>query len=199
MLAERTVGERHTERQFLVCLLWTYGAVLETNEQRDFSDLHYQHAAGRKLRMRVLCGRATSKSQSSSSIIPIQTNCSRCSNTPYSRRARHLAQRSHNHQDALAGGTRAATKSELISILKSSTCAFYMNGKHSALALSLLKGEQRDVHVRERHQKSLIGCLKCDISCWVRWQTQSQLIRAYLHFTLSIISALLSRWAMIMF
>ena len=42
LLVERTVGERHTERLFLFCLVWTFGNVLETNEQRGFSELHYQ-------------------------------------------------------------------------------------------------------------------------------------------------------------
>ena len=42
MLAESTGGETHTERLFLFCLVWTFGAVLEANEQRGFSELLYQ-------------------------------------------------------------------------------------------------------------------------------------------------------------
>lgn len=44
MLTENTniAGEMHIERLFLFCLIWTFGGVLEQNDQRLFSDLLYR-------------------------------------------------------------------------------------------------------------------------------------------------------------
>ena len=44
MLAENTniSGDMHIERLFLYCLIWTFGGVLEENDQRGFSDLLYR-------------------------------------------------------------------------------------------------------------------------------------------------------------
>ena len=44
MLNENTNigGEMHIERLYLYCLIWTFGGVLDANEQRGFSELLYQ-------------------------------------------------------------------------------------------------------------------------------------------------------------
>ena len=35
-------SEVHIERLFLYCLIWTFGAILEQNDQKGFSDLLYK-------------------------------------------------------------------------------------------------------------------------------------------------------------
>jgi dynein heavy chain len=35
-------GEVHIERLYLYCLIWTFGGVLEQNDQKGFSDLLYK-------------------------------------------------------------------------------------------------------------------------------------------------------------
>ena len=44
MLSENTniVGEMDIERLFLYCLIWTFGGLLEQNDQRGFSDMLYR-------------------------------------------------------------------------------------------------------------------------------------------------------------
>jgi dynein heavy chain len=42
MLNESIGGEIHIERLFLYCLIWTFGGVLEQNDQKGFSDLLYR-------------------------------------------------------------------------------------------------------------------------------------------------------------